>query len=342
MKTHAIIPIFIPHKGCPNDCVFCNQRRITARTGDVTLKDIKKIVSTYRSTLKCRNVELAFYGGSFTGLPLEEQIKYLEYAKGLKQQNIISGIHISTRPDYINHEIISTLSNYGVDTCELGVQSFDEDVLKLAKRGHTVDDIYSACDLIKSAKIKLGIQLMIGLPSDSFESCIYSAKQTVYTSPELARLYPTVVIEDTELYDMYLDGSYSPLCEEDVLKRTTEMYKILTGSGIYVMRIGLKSTDLINSDSVIGAYHPAFGSKVKSEAMKENMLTALSTLDVKSEKIYATFYSNPKSFSDLIGYRSSNKNWFKENYPDISFEFGIDKSLKDGKCTICSGRRKDL
>ena len=145
MKTHAIIPIFIPHRGCPNDCVFCNQKAITARTADVTPEDARRTIETYLPTLQGRNletIEVAFFGGSFTGIPLDEQSAFLAVAREYKDAGLIDKIHMSTRPDYIDRCILDNLRNYDADTIELGVQSFDPDVLKASDRGHTADDVY--------------------------------------------------------------------------------------------------------------------------------------------------------------------------------------------------------
>ena len=195
MKKHAIIPIFIPHRGCGHECVFCNQRLITARQPDVTPEDVRSILDTRLSTMQrladplesdsvtspdsapgadgrperpgLETIEAAFYGGSFTGLPMEEQAAFLAVTKEYKDSGRIDKIHLSTRPDYIDSAILDQLRAFGVDTIELGVQSFDPEVLELSRRGHSVDDIYRACELIKSYGFELGIQLMIGLPGDS-------------------------------------------------------------------------------------------------------------------------------------------------------------------------------
>ena len=157
MKKHAIIPIFIPHRGCPNDCVFCNQRKITARTDDVTPEDAGRIIDTWLTTLRPSSdvvksagiVEAAFYGGSFTGLPIDEQSSFLEVAWNYKRLGLIDKIHLSTRPDYIDTQILDNLRRYEVDTIELGVQSLDDNVLKLSNRGHSAADVYSAVELIQ-------------------------------------------------------------------------------------------------------------------------------------------------------------------------------------------------
>ncbi|MDD6311667.1 MAG: radical SAM protein [Firmicutes bacterium] len=230
MKKHAIIPVFIPHRGCPNDCVFCNQKAITARQADVTPEDVKNLIESYLPTLTGRGIEtieVAFFGGSFTGIPMEDQSAFLAVAKEYKDKGLIDKIHMSTRPDYINREILDNLKKYDADVIELGVQSFDPDVIKASERGHTVEDVYKACDLIHEYGFELGIQLMIGLPVDSLEKCIFSAKEAVRMKPSIARLYPTIVLNDTKLLEMYLAGTYHALTSDEAVLMTKEMYKIL-------------------------------------------------------------------------------------------------------------------
>ncbi len=275
MKTHAIIPIFIPHLGCPNDCVFCNQKKITAKTSPVTIEDMKATAERYLSTLPSRGVEtveMAFYGGSFTGIPMELQREYLSVAKEYKDRGLIRKIHLSTRPDYINEEILDNLKNFGTDIIELGVQSLDEEVLSLSNRGHDRDCVFEASELIKAYGFTLGLQLMIGLPGDTHEKSVNSAIEAVKIGPSIARLYPTVIIQDTALYDLYKSGQYIPLTTEAAIRTAKEMYCILTKADINVIRIGLKSTDLIHENGAIaGGYHPAFRQLVESEIAKEQM-----------------------------------------------------------------------
>lgn len=283
MKTHAIIPIFIPHKGCLNDCVFCNQKAITARSADVSPQDVKNIIESYLPTLQGRQlqtIEVAFFGGSFTGIPIEEQSAFLKIAKAYKEKGLIDKIHMSTRPDYINEEILDNLKAHDADVIELGVQSFDADVLAAANRGHTPADIYRACRLIKDYGFTLGIQLMIGLPADSLQKCIFSARETVAMHPAIARLYPTIVLNDTQLYEMYQAGTYAPLTTEQAVHTTKAMYQILDGAGIKIIRVGLKSTDLIREGGEIQGhtYHPAFRQLVEGEIAKEQLERQLKAL----------------------------------------------------------------
>lgn len=356
MKKHAIIPIFIPHLGCPNDCVFCNQRKITARTVAPSSEDVRNTIEEWLTTLEpgsSRNggsietIEVSFYGGSFTGLPLDEQSMYLAIAKEYLDAGRIDGIHLSTRPDYIDTEILDNLKKYGVGTIEIGVQSFDDNVLLASNRGHTSAAVYRSAELIKSYGFRLGIQLMIGLPSDSMESCIYSAEETVKLRPQLARLYPTIVLDDTRLLEMYEEGSYQALSREEAVERTLAMYRILDDAGIYIMRVGLKSTDIIGDGGAIngGTYHPAFRQLVEGRLMRELIEEELEkigiddimkkTIDTSSATPLITICSNEKWFSNLIGNSSENRIYFKNKYPGVRFKFTVSDELPDKKITVC-------
>ncbi|NLD19849.1 MAG: radical SAM protein [Clostridiales bacterium] len=350
MKKHAIIPVFIPHRGCPNDCVFCNQKAITARDGDVKPEDVKNIIETYLPTLEGRGletIELAFFGGSFTGIPMEDQSAFLKVAKRYKDAGYIHKIHMSTRPDYIDERILDNLKFYGADIIELGVQSFDDKVLAASARGHTSQAVYRACDLIKDYSFELGIQLMIGLPEDSLKSCIYSAKETVKLAPSIARLYPTIVLNDTRLLEMYKEGAYTPLTTEDALKITVEMYKMIDSAGINIIRVGLKSTDLITEGGEIqgNTYHPAFRQLVEGEIAKESLENQLiknllaenqpPNFFIEPEHNFSfSFYSNGNSFSNMVGNSKRNKLYFQGKYKKIRITYRVDDSLQDGHYVV--------
>lgn len=340
MKKHAIIPIFIPHKGCPNDCVFCNQKKITARQDAITGADVENTIETWLSTLETRKlatIEIAFFGGSFTGIPMEEQSAYLSIAKKYKDAGRIHKIHMSTRPDYIDEKILDNLKRCGADTIELGVQSFDDRVLALSNRGHDSAAVYKACQLIKEYGFELGIQLMIGLPADSLETCLYSARETVKIGPSIARLYPTIVIRDTELYEQYLRGEYTPLSQEEAILRTKEMYKILEEAGINIIRVGLKSSDIINESGDIsgGTFHPAFRQLVEGEIARERIEEKLAGTDFdRKVRTKVTFYANSKSFSNLIGNSGRNKKFFLEKYPHLNILYKVNDLLTDNQFEV--------
>ena len=344
MKDQAIIPVFIPHKGCPNDCVFCNQRKITARTDDVTPDDARAVIDTWLTTLrpsgaaeKAGIVEVAFYGGSFTGLPIEEQSSFLAVACEYKKKGLIDKIHLSTRPDYISRVILDNLLAYSVDTIELGVQSFDDEVLRKSGRGHDSAAVYEAVSLIKEYGFEFGIQLMIGLPGDSAESCILSAQKTAGLQPSLARLYPTIVLDETELYKMYIRGDYVPLTREEAVFRTNEMYRILDDAGITIMRVGLKSTDIIGEGGAIngGTYHPAFRQLVEGEIAKERIEPLLNDIAYDNEsRTDVVICSNKRWFSNMIGHHACNRRYFAERFPSLTIRYRTDENLPDGSFTV--------
>lgn len=344
MKKHAIIPIFIPHRGCPNDCVFCNQRKITARTDDVTPDDARGIIDTWLTTLRDSGgtVEIAFYGGSFTGLSIAEQSEFLAVAYEYKEKGLADKIHLSTRPDYIDGGILDNLRKYEVDTIELGVQSFDDEVLRASNRGHTAADVYKAVRLIKDYGFELGIQLMIGLPGDSAESCIFSARETAALKPSLARLYPTIVLDETELYNKYLRGEYTPLSRDEAVSRTKSMYRILSDAGITIMRVGLKSTDIIGEGGAIngGTYHPAFRQLVEGAIIREDLEPKLQEIadcaaasGMTAGRIPVTACTNSRWFSNLIGHKACNKQYFAALFPGLKITYSVDSSLPDGMVT---------
>ncbi|NLK88103.1 MAG: radical SAM protein, partial [Clostridiaceae bacterium] len=197
---HVIIPVFVPHKGCPNDCIFCNQKKISGQISDMTTDRINEIIEEHLKTIdEGAFAEIAFYGGSFTAIEKGLQQGFLKEAYKYVTAGRVSEIRLSTRPDFIDEEILGMLGQYGVRTIELGVQSLDDDVLKASCRGHDASCVYRSCDLIKKMGFRLGIQTMTGLPGDTRERCIDTAKKVISLSPELVRIYPVLVIKGTGL-----------------------------------------------------------------------------------------------------------------------------------------------
>lgn len=356
-KKHAIIPIFIPHLGCPYDCVFCNQREITARTAAPDTRQVDDTIKQWLTTLQDAEVEIAFYGGSFTGIPMEMQSAYLDVAKRYKDRGIVTKLHLSTRPDFIDEEILENLKSHGVDVIELGAQSFDDRVLALSDRGHTADDTRRASRLIKSYGFQLGIQLMIGLPGDSRESCVMSAYEAVKLEPELARLYPTIVLDDTRLFQMYREGLYTPLTREEAVATTADMYRILDGAGIRIMRVGLKSTDIIGDGGAIngGTYHPAFRQLVEGRIAREKIEPLLEKASSQAEAqaahaggaregrganvrgdrpLKVDVFSSPAWFSNMIGNSAENRKRFSEEFPRLSIRYRSDPDMEDGEFRV--------
>ena len=259
----ANIPVFVAHKGCPNDCVFCNQRRITGTDGTMDAQKCEAIIKEWMGYIS-GEAEIAFFGGSFTGIPIGEQNALLSVASSFVDGEKITGIRLSTRPDYISDSIIENLLKYKVTAVELGAQSTDDEVLKRSHRGHDREDIIRASKLIKEAGIKLGLQMMTHLPGADDEKDIATCWDFIKMEPSEVRIYPTVVLRDTALYDMYKKGEYVP----ETIAEAAELVAVLTekfeSAGISVIRTGLQMSESLEASFVAGPYHPAFGEMAKS------------------------------------------------------------------------------
>lgn len=265
-KKHLIIPIFVPHLGCPNNCIFCDQKSISGQTKQVTAEDVKKIVEEHLKNFNDKKAykEIAFFGGSFTAIDVEKQIELLEAAYEYIKAKKIDSIRISTRPDYIDKEILKRLKKYKVKTIELGVQSSNDFILERAKRGHTFEDVKKASKLIRRRGFILGHQMMIGLPESGLPDDMKTAEDLAKLKPKIMRIYPVLVIKGTELEKEYNEGKYRPLNVPQTVEMCKDVYYYLNKKKIKVIRIGLQTTELIcdpkteGSTVVAGPYHEAF------------------------------------------------------------------------------------
>ena len=340
MKTHAIIPIFIPHNGCPHDCIFCNQRRITARTETPSEADIEALIERNLATIESRGikeVEVAFFGGSFTGLPIDEQSRLLKSAVKYKEGGRILRIRLSTRPDYIDSAIIDNLKAHMVDAVELGAQSFDDGVLIASGRGHTATQTVAALESLKAAGFETTLQLMSGLPSSTHQKDVNSAIKAAALLPTAARLYPTVILKDTALYDMFTTGAYVPPTPSEMLETVKQMYLILEKAGIKILRVGLKSTDVINasSDAISGSYHPAFRQLIEGSIAYDKITSLLSEANKKCPPTRSILiYSNPDSISNAAGHNGINRKLLQATYPGVIIKFQPNNALSTGSFKV--------
>ena len=279
MNKHRIIPIFIPHVGCPHDCVFCNQAKITGQLREdyekITGEYVRETIERYLETIDRREttVEVSFFGGTFTAINLKKQKELLHAAQKAKEEGLIEYIRLSTRPDYISIPIMNHLKSYGVDIVELGVQSMDDEVLKLSKRGYEKNIVYQASKLIKDFGMILGHQLMIGLPGDTREKDFLSVRESIKMGPDLVRIYPALVIKDTEMEEAYLKGSYRPYSLDEAVEISALMMKQYEDHGIKVIRIGLQPTEEISdkADVIAGPFHPAIRELAESFLLVKRM-----------------------------------------------------------------------
>ncbi len=298
------IPVFVPHYGCPFDCVFCNQKHITGEmekaSGERTTEIIKEHLATIPKTETM--VETAFFGGSFTAVEEALQIELLSSAYEFVKRGEIDGIRLSTRPDFIDDGILQRLVSFGVTTIELGVQSMDDEVLSQSGRGHTAEDVKNAVRIIKKYPVKLGLQMMTGLPSDTDEKALRTADEIILQKPDFVRIYPTLVLCDTRLCQMYESGEYKPQELDDAVGLCAKLIQKFTDNNIGVIRTGLAVTEEIspNGKLVAGPFHSAFGELSEGEIFYEKML-----LGIKNAK-EATFLVNPRDISKAIGNKGRN------------------------------------
>lgn len=312
-KRHYNIPVFVPHIGCPHDCVFCNQRHITGRQSEICAEDVCKIIDEHLKFIDKENsyVEVAFFGGSFTGIDFNLQTSLMQAAYEYIKDGKIDSLRCSTRPDCIDDAILENAKKYGMKTIELGVQSTDSEVLLKSGRGHGREEVFKASKLIKKHGISLGLQMMLGLPADTKEKSIQTAKDIISLSPECVRIYPTLVVEDTTLYDMYKSGKYTPVTKEYAIDLAAEITEMFEDAGIEVIRIGLQTTDNINEQTVIGPYHSAMGELVRAEVYRRRIEKCVNTGVVDGTLTYLV----PKGeISKAVGHKRSNIKYFKDKY----------------------------
>ena len=324
MIKHYNIPIFLPELACPYRCVYCNQFSITGLNDVVKPDDVKTIIDNHLSSFKeeKRFVEVAFFGGNFTGLPVGMQNDYLEIVQPYLDKGLIDGIRCSTRPDYITLKRVQEIKRYGMRNIELGAQSTNDEVLKQCKRGHTYADIVEASQIILSEGITLGLQMMTGLPSSEEENDLQTAKDIVNLGAKETRIYPCIVVKDTELEAMYRSGEYQALSIEEAVRRSSKLYTYFIENDVKVLRIGLHTSDELDSSAyVAGPYHKNFAEMVFSNIWKEKLTQALTqTLTLTQTQTQNDIIINvPESqINHAIGWKGENKKILSERF-DVHF-----------------------
>ena len=314
-KKEYIIPIFIPFLGCPHDCAFCNQVKITNYKDNINKENTIRQINQYLSYFpKNENLkEIAFFGGSFTGLDKKVMISYLEIALNYKKNGIIDRIRLSTRPDYINNSILDILKKYEVDVIELGIQSLDNEILNANERGHSKEDSIRASKLIKDYGFKLGHQIMPGLYKDSFDKDIKTGLESIKMNPDMVRIYPTLVIKDTKLEKLYKECLYKPLSLDEAIEISSSLYMIYSYKKIPVIRIGLQPTENINEkkDVVAGPFHPSIRQLVETNIHKIYLEELINKYRLKNK---IKIHISNREISIIAGNKKANKNYFYKKY----------------------------
>ena len=315
-QKHANIPIFIPHLGCPNNCVFCNQRSISGHL-DFDRKTVTEEIETALSTIGDRKAEIAFFGGSFTGIDRELMLYLLGVAKGYVDAEKVSGIRLSTRPDYIDREVLDILKDHCVTAVELGLQSMCDHVLTASKRGHDSRCAEYACALVKEYGFELVGQMMIGLPGSTLQDEIFTAQKLCEMGVDAVRVYPTVVFCDTELATMCERGEYTPISNEEAVERVKEVLKIFDREGVKCLRVGLcASENLASAEKVVGgANHSAIGELAMGEVFYDRICEALDGLSDRLCKGARVDIFVPKgATSKAVGQQKRNLLRLKQKY----------------------------
>ena len=339
MKKEYIIPIFVPHLGCPHQCTFCNQKEISGQTKQVTANDVKETIEYYLKNFKddSKYVEVAFYGGSFTAIDEKKQNELLEAANEFIKQGRVNSIRLSTRPDYINKAILKRLKKYNVKTIELGVQSANNYILAKCQRGHTFEDVKKASKLIRFYGFILGHQMMIGLPESTKLDEINTAKALIKLKPKIVRIYPVLVIKNTPLAKEYEQGEYIPLTVEQAVDRAKDIMQLFNNAKIEVIRIGLQNTEEITDPSeessqvIAGPYHPAFRQLVESGMWYDEIVQKIKKFNIKVMQV--TIKANPENINNIIGHKKENVLKLKEFY-DVDVVVKPDENIKKGKFEI--------
>lgn len=339
MKKQYIIPIFVPHLGCPNDCIFCNQKSISGQKSNMTKEKAKEIIENYLKSIDKENaqIEIAFFGGSFTAIEEERQEELLQVASEFVKSGQVESIRVSTRPDAIDKKILKRLKKYKVKTIELGVQSSNNYILKRINRGHTFEDVKRAAKLIRWNGFRLGVQMMVGLPESTTIDEINTAKELIKLKPKMVRIYPVLVIKNTPLEKELEKGTYKPLTVVQAVEVCKEIVRLFHDKNIDIIRIGLQPTDEISepgsekSEVVAGPYHPAFRQLVESAMWYDAIVGKIKRLNVKVKEVEVTV--NPVDANNVIGHKKENVKNLKELY-DLNLVLKQDSKMKQGKSKI--------
>lgn len=330
-----IVPVFIPHAGCPHQCIFCNQHTITGTPEILRPDAIRKTIECFLTYRKDRAfAEIAFFGGNFLGLGEPEIESLLDIAASYARSGQIDGIRFSTRPDTVTPDRLDLITDYPVTTIELGVQSMNEEVLVSARRGHTTADTVKAAGLIRDRKYRLGLQMMAGLPGDTPEKAVANAHALAALKPGFVRIYPTLVIQGSPLARQYREGRYTPLTLDQTVALVKNLCRIFDLNHIPIARIGLQASKELNDAAQVlaGPYHPALGHMVRSAMLLD---AAVLQLKAKSTLCGAvTLTVHPRSLSRMQGLNKQNLEILKCDFQIRDLCLRTDPTLKDGEVRV--------
>ncbi len=331
-----VVPIFLPHAGCPHRCVFCNQSLITGVNSRISSNKVRNSVESFLKYKGVRRniVQIAFFGGNFLGIDIDEVKRMLAEATAFVKASRVNSIRFSTRPDTIDRPRLDMIKNFPVSTVELGVQSMDDRVLASTKRGHTSSDTQIAVQRLKEFNYEIGVQLMVGLPGDDRERLLVSAQRVAELKPDFIRIYPTVVLAGSPLAKLYKEGRYMPLPLKDAVTQVKELYRFFSRRNIQVIRMGLQATVDLDKGSTIlaGPYHPSFGHMVYSEIFLDMAMSAIKSANPKGDRV--GLHVHPRSVSKMGGLKNGNIKELRGKFHLQSVEIVPDDSLKEDQLKV--------
>ncbi len=336
----SILPIFIPHAGCPHQCVFCNQRTISGQKNAAVAGARAQIARWLKWLRPSAANEAAFYGGSFTGLDAGLQKRLLALTDELVERGAVGSVRLSTRPDYIDAERLTLLREHNVRLVELGVQSLDDVVLAASERGHSAEQVYGAHALLRRWGFKTGLQLMTGLPRQDFASVRRTAALAAAIAPDVARIYPVLVVKDTPLAAMYAAGLYAPLTLKEAVEQSAYVYKTLVNAGVNVIRIGLQPDEELCAPGniIAGPFHPSMGELVKSRALRDRLTPELRRL--ADDGVSGVVIRCPARLqSKLRGLKSCNLSYWKQHLPQLNIKISHSEGKEIELCPVVNRSR---
>ena len=333
---HANVAMFIPHNGCPNQCSFCDQRYITGSKNQVSPNQVYDVLLDAKNNLSGKDIEseIAFFGGSFTAIDKEYMMSLLDTAYEFVKDGCFKGIRISTRPDAIDEEILNILKERGVSSIELGAQSMDDEVLRVNRRGHSSLDVIKSSELIKKYGFSLGLQMMTGLYKSSILKDIETAEKFINIRPETVRIYPTIIMKNTLLADLYYKGEYATYSLEDTIGLCSKLLRMFEKENIEVIRLGLHDTESMKENMVSGPWHPALSELCQSYNFYKDIVSFIEENNISYKNI--DIFVNPSCISKFIGQKRENIKKFKNI--GLVVKVKPDKSIKVNDFRIEKGR----
>ncbi len=331
-----IVPVFLPHAGCPHQCAYCNQSSITGTHAMPASKDVHRQIKNFLGYRRQQpqNIQIAFFGGNFLGIQTQTLQRLLADATEYVTAGHVSSIRFSTRPDTVNGQQLDLIKKFPVSTIELGVQSMNNSVLKCSNRGHTAEDSINAAQLLKNNEYEVGVQLMVGLPGDSAQRLGASAQAVARLKPDFVRIYPTVVLSGSPLAAWYQKGDYVPLSLAEAVSQVKDLYLLFKRQKIRVIRMGLQaSEDLQNAPTILaGPYHPAFGHLVYSEIFLDMAIAAIKSENLSGEVL--CLHVHPHSVSKMRGLKNGNIKQLCQKFDLQTVDIVTDDSLRKHQLKI--------